>query len=168
MLSFGMSANFLQLSGRFDFPTASFRTPLKKYCQALFLICKGSTWARSINFPIKGANSWRLYLRAINSVTLLRNCFALSCFSDKDFLNLSTSFAILILSSYFQGFHMVCVLGGRIVLLCDKLRWDKNVPFKSVQLAFETSAKVEKNLALLGSSPPSITTSSCHLAIGHI
>ena len=84
-LQFGMSANFLQLSGKFDFAIASFNTPLKKYCQALFSICKGSTWAWSINLPIKGKNSWRLFFQAMKSVTLLRNCFSLSCFSDKDF-----------------------------------------------------------------------------------
>ena len=105
MLSLGMSENFLQLSAIFYFASASFNTSLKKYCHALFLTCKGSTWAWSINLPIKGTNSRLLFLRAMNSVTLLRNCFSFSCFSDKVFLNSSTSFAILILPSYFNGCH---------------------------------------------------------------
>ena len=66
---------------------------------------------------------------------------------------------------------MACALGEWIVLLCDKLRWDKNVPFKSVQLSFETFAKVEKYLALWGSSPPRIANifmsfgNSAHLKV---
>ena len=61
MLSLGMSENFLQLSAIFDFASASFNTSLKKYCHALFLTCKGSTWAWSINLPIKGTNSCLLF-----------------------------------------------------------------------------------------------------------
>ena len=80
MLSLGMSENFLQLSAILDFASASFNTSLKKYCHALFLTCKGSTWAWSINLPIKGTNSCLLFLRAINSVTLLSQITKFSSF----------------------------------------------------------------------------------------
>lgn len=128
-----------------DFAVASFNTPLKKYCYALFLIWRGSTWAFSINLPINGTNSWRLFFFEMKSVTLVRNCLSLSCFVYKDCLNLSTWLATAILSSYFQECHMVLQLVA-------------NVPFKSEQFSFDTFANEEKNLALFDNSPPIIAT----------
>ena len=144
-LSFGTSLNFLHAPERLDFAVASFNTPLKKYCHALFLIWRGSTWAFSINLPINGTNSWRLFFFEMKSVTLVRNCFSLSCFVDKDCLNLSTWLATAILSSYFQECHMVLQLVA-------------NVPFKSEQFSFDTFANEEKNLVLFDNSPPNIAS----------
>lgn len=95
----------------------------------------------SINLPINGTNSWRLFFFEMKSVNLVRNCFSLSCFVDKYCLNLSTWLATAILSSYFQGRQMVPPLVP-------------NVPFKSEQFSFDTFANEEKNLALFNNSPP--------------
>ena len=92
------------------------------------------------HLPISGTNSWRMFFFEMKSVTLVRNCFSLSCFVDKDCLNLSTCLATAILSSYFQGRQMVPPLVP-------------NVPFKSEQFSFDTFANEEKTWHCLTTHP---------------
>lgn len=60
-LSYGSSEICFFDGSTFDFPMDSFKRAFKKYCQALFFKCSGSTWALSMNFPIRGVNSCLLF-----------------------------------------------------------------------------------------------------------
>ena len=68
-LSSGTSENVFCDGSMFDFPMDCFKRALKKYCQASFVKCSGSTWALSMSFPTRGVNSCPLFWRAMNSVT---------------------------------------------------------------------------------------------------
>lgn len=130
---------------------ASLRTLLKKYCQALFFMGKGSTWAFSIIFPINGTNTWWLFLLEINSVTSDRNCFSGSCFVNNDCLNLSFCLATDTLSSYFQGCQMLLPLVP-------------NVPFKFEQFSFLIHwQKRKKSLRCLKAPLSTLQAFSYHL-----
>ena len=96
-----------------------------------------------------GTNSCLFFCPVINFVTLLRLVLSDSLDLAKDDFILSTCLTTLRLSGYFQGFQMSDGSGPNVPVI---FRADPKV----------TSAKDEKYLALLDSSPPKRLAFSRH------